>query len=66
MREDARFPTIRQCARRGPFTEHQLRLMQHRGELPGFYVGNHYRVDYDGMIAIIKQKCAESVAGDKA
>ena len=57
MREDPKFPTIRQAARRGPISEHYLRLMHKAGKLPGFYVGNHYRVNYD---ALIEQLQAES------
>ena len=57
MREDLKYPTIRQTTKRGPLSEHSLRLMQKAGKLPGFYVGNHYRVNYD---ALIEQLQAES------
>lgn len=59
MRNDERYPTIRQAAQRGPLSEHYLRLMQKQGRLPGFYCGNHYRVNYS---ALLSQLDAESVA----
>lgn len=58
MREDMNFPTIRQAAKRGPLSEHSLRLMQKQGKLPGFFVGNHYRVNYS---ALMDQLSAESM-----
>ena len=33
MREDVNYPTIRQTARRGPLSEHALRLMQKQNPL---------------------------------
>lgn len=39
------FMTIRQVARTGLLSEHYLRLMEKRGELPGFYTGRTYRVN---------------------
>ena len=64
MREDKNYPTIRQAARRGPLSEHSLRLMQKQGRLPGFYCGNHYRVNYP---ALLDQLQAESMkAGTEA
>ena len=58
MREDRNYPTIRQAAKRGPLSEHSLRLMQKQGKLPGFFVGNHYRVNY---AALMDQLSAESM-----
>ena len=58
MREDMNYPTIRQAARRGPLSEHSLRLMLKQGRLPGFYCGKHYRVNY---AALLDQLQAESV-----
>lgn len=63
MREDVNYPTIRQTARRGPLSEHALRLMQKQGRLPGFYCGNHYRVNY---AALMDQLQAESMKGAAA
>ena len=50
MRDDKNYPTIRQAAKRGPLSEGSARLMQKAGKLPGFYIGNHYRVNYDALI----------------
>ncbi len=58
MREDQFYPTIRQAARRGPLSEHSLRLMQKKGKLPGFFVGTHFRVNYE---ALLDQLQAESL-----
>lgn len=62
MREDLKFPTIRQAAKRGPLSEHSLRLMQKAGKLPGFYVGNHFRVNYDAMIEQLQIESREQGA----
>ncbi len=45
MRVNEDYPTIRQCAAMGPLSEHHLRMMQKQGKLPGFSVGNHYRIN---------------------
>lgn len=50
VREDMNYPTIRQAARRGPLSEHTLRLMQKQGKLPGFFVGTHFRVNYTALL----------------
>ena len=50
MREDTQFPTIRQAAARGPLSEHFLRFLQKEGKLPGFFVGNHFRVNYQQLM----------------
>ena len=62
MRKDQDFPTIRQCGAMGPLSEHYLRLLQKQGKLPGFYVGNRYRVD---RAALIEQLHEESKNGGK-
>lgn len=56
MRDSTNYPTIRQAAKRGPLSEHYLRLMLARGELPGFHVGKHYRVDYEMLMAQLREK----------
>ena len=38
----------------GPLSEHTLRQMLRRGELPGFYVGSHYRVNYEMLLEKLK------------
>ena len=63
MREDAMFPTIRQAAKRGPLSEHSLRLMQKQGRLPGFFVGTHFRVHYSALLAQLDTESRK--AGDK-
>ena len=55
MRTDKNFPTIRQAARLGPLSEHHLRMMQKAGKLPGFYVGNHYRINYSELLAQLQE-----------
>lgn len=39
------WPTIRQYAKVGPWSEHYLRLMLAQGKLPGIYVGSHFRIN---------------------
>lgn len=56
MRNDENFPTIRQAARRGPLSEHQLRLMRSEGTLPGFPVGRHFRVNYGMLLSMLEEK----------
>lgn len=56
MREDENFPTIRQAVKRGPLSERSLRLLLKQGKLPGFYVGNHYRVNYRALIAMLDEE----------
>ena len=62
MREDLNFPTIRQAAKRGPLSEGSLRLMQKAGKLPGFYVGNHYRVNYEALIEQLQEESMQQGA----
>ena len=45
-----RFPSIREAARRGPLSEHCLRGMLSRGELPGVYSGKKFLVNYDRLL----------------
>lgn len=42
--------TIRQTAAKGIISEFQLRSMLKAGELPGFYVGSHFRVNVPMLI----------------
>lgn len=51
------YPTIRQAAARGPYSEYTLRLMLRRNELPGFFAGNRFRVNY---ALLMEQVDAES------
>lgn len=63
MRNDPNYPTIRQAARRGPLSEHSLRLMQKQGKLPGFYIGNHYRVNYAALLNQLQSESMKVGAG---
>ena len=61
MRNNQDFPSMRQLAKDPscPVSEHTLRLMLKSGELDGFYVGTHYRVDRAALMAKLKAKSAE-------
>ena len=56
------FMTIRQVARTGLISEHYLRVMERRGELPGIRTGNTFRVNY-GML--VDQLNRESMANSQ-
>lgn len=45
-----KFPSIRETARRGPLSEHCLRLMLARGELPGVFSGRKFLVNYGKLL----------------
>lgn len=45
MRVNPDFPTIRQAAAMDILSESALRTMYRRGELPGFFVGNHFHIN---------------------
>lgn len=64
MRDDPLYPTIRQAAIRGPLSEHQLRLMRKSGSLPGFFVGSHYRVNYEQLLAQLEAESRKSVVSN--
>lgn len=58
--------TIRQAGKRGPLAEHQLRLMQKQGKLPGVYAGNRYLVNYEMLLARLNQEsCANCTNGTR-
>lgn len=50
MTSSMEFMTIRQAAATGILSEHHLRLMQKRGELPGIYTGNRFMVNYNLLV----------------
>lgn len=50
MTEKAKFPSIREAAKRGPLSEHCLRLMLKQGNLPGLYSGRKYLVNYERLL----------------
>ena len=45
-----KFLTIRETAATGILSEHHLRLMAKRGELPGIYAGTRFKVNYPLLI----------------
>lgn len=56
------FPTIRQEAKHGGLlSEHALRLMLARGELPGFYTGKTFRINHSMLVDKLNTMSAESV-----
>ena len=59
------YPTIRQAAAMPecPYTEYTMRLMLKRGELPGFYSGSRFRINYGLLMEQIE---AESRSRMKA
>lgn len=48
--DKAKFPSIREAAKRGPLSEYCLRLMQKQGKLPGVYSGKKFLVNYDRLL----------------
>ena len=52
MTRTSSFPTIRQAAAMPncPYSEYTMRLMLHRGELPGFYSGTRFHVNFSLLI----------------
>lgn len=61
MRKDENYPTIRQCAAMGPLSEHQLRLMLKQGALPGFFVGNHFRINRKMFLEQLEERSKTAV-----
>lgn len=61
MRESKEFPSIRQAAKMGPVGENTLRLMLKKGELPGFYVGRNYRVNYIALLERLRSANGEHI-----
>ena len=58
---DAPFQTIRQVAKSGLLSEHYLRLRLGRGELPGFFVGNRFMVDYAALEDMLHREALSQV-----
>lgn len=50
MTECTKFPSIREAARRGPLSEHCLRIMLKDGRLPGVYSGKKFLVNYELLL----------------
>lgn len=58
--------TIRRTAALGILSEHQLRIMLKRGQLPGVYCGNRYMVNVDALIAQINKESMANVKTEAA
>lgn len=57
MKNDpARWPTVREAAERGPLSEYALRLGIREGWVPGIFVGNRFRVNYEKLLKILEEK----------
>lgn len=54
--------TIRQTAKRGPLSEHRLRLMEKQWQLPGIYSGNRFLVNYELLLEQLNRQSAERVS----
>lgn len=59
MTENAKFPSIRGSAKRGPLSEYCLRLMLKQGTLPGVYSGKKFLVNYDRLLEQLNAGRAE-------
>ncbi len=57
MTVNTKFPTIRETAKLGYLSEHQLRTMHQQGRLPGFYSGTRFKVNLN---LLLEQLDAES------
>ena len=53
MEKTVELLTIRQTAKRGPLTEHRLRLLQKQNRLPGFFAGNRFLVHFNKLIELL-------------
>lgn len=56
MTENTMFPSIRGAAKRGPLSEHCLRLMLKQGKLPGVYSGRKFLVNYGKLIEQLNEE----------
>lgn len=53
----SQYLTIKQTARKGPYSEHRLRKMLRAGELPGFYSGTRFYVNYELLMGQLDREC---------
>lgn len=60
------FLTIRQAAKRGPLSEHRLRLMRAQGRLPGVETGNRYLVNYPLLLSMLDAQSRANAQGSPA
>lgn len=61
MTESAKFPSIREAAKRGPLSEYCLRLMLKQNTLPGVYSGRKFLVNYDLLLDQLNTAKREAV-----
>lgn len=61
MTERAKFPSIRETAKRGPLSEYCLRLMLKQNTLPGVYSGKKFLVNYDRLLEQLAVSSREEV-----
>lgn len=54
-----RWPTIRETAERGPLSEYALRKGIREGWVPGIFVGNRFRVNYEKLLEVLEAKSHE-------
>lgn len=53
----SQYLTIKQTARKGPYSEYRLRKMLRAGELPGFYSGTRFYVNYELLMEQLDREC---------
>lgn len=58
-----KFMTIRETAATGILSEHHLRVMAKRNELPGIYAGTRFKVNYPLLVEKLNQ---DSMGGNTA
>lgn len=61
MTKSAKFPSIRETAKRGPLSEYCLRLMLKQNTLPGVYSGKKFLVNYDLLLEQLNTAKREAV-----
>lgn len=54
-----KFMTIRETAATGILSEHHLRLMAKRNELPGIYAGTRFKVNYPLLVEKLNRDSME-------
>ncbi len=57
-----KFLTIRETAATGILSEHHLRLMAKRNELPGIYAGTRFKVNYPLLVEKLNRDSVEVIA----
>lgn len=63
VQQNTRFMTIREVAATGILSEHHLRIMAKRGELPGIYAGTRFKVNYPLLIEKLNRDSMEGAKG---